>query len=851
MKLLSYHIENYGKLHDVDGTFDGNITCVCEKNGFGKSTLASFIKAMFYGLPSYTAKSKNFEDRQHFYPFAGGKFGGNLTFEKGGKQYKIERFFDKKSNKGDEVRVYCNGTPCEDFGEEIGKNLFGLDEESFQKTVFITADEIEIASTHVINERLNGSGGAAEETGFEEAIEALEKAKKNLKAARGNNDRISEKNTQIKELMAQIENLKDMSDGLETEYVERERLCKKISVLEKEEAAVSEQAILLEKWERLDGMTAQAETLKTTLTALAEKYPRGIPKAQERAVLRECARQADVLQGSLKNAEFDVEKKNVLIEMEERFSDGMPTEVTFGAQQEKIGRLTVLTAEIKSLSHRAETEREKELKGKFSVKCPTEEELSQARVAADTYRRKDAEWKALSARLLSPEQAEPVKKRNWRLPLLIVGLALLGIGVGLMFVVQAVGIALSAIGAVVAIAAQVQIRNTEKGAVSSQLHLESAKLQTDMKEAEGKILSFTIPYGYYSEAGATYAFNALEEDVKAFRMMMKEEEETVRQIEEKIKEQESLRSEITVFLQSYGAVEEDMQLGLNRLQADVEKCRSLQVDRDTYTEKRESVLRQTEENKNELSAILKKYDLTEDVGTMDGLTALELDAEAYEKCMQEYTRARAEAAEYKEKNLLTQRPEELGADSTELRRELSTLRKNLADCDKRISETERYVEKLPDLESELEIAKETLTAYKEKHALLVDTIEALQGAEQNLKDKYVAPIKDRFSYYAQAIERVLNEKISMDKDFRIMFERNGENREDRHLSAGERAICALCLRLALIDNMYEAEQPFIVMDDPFVHLDEKHLKDTVNLVKTLSKDRQIVYFCCHESREIS
>ena len=91
----------------------------------------------------------------------------------------------------------------------------------------------------------------------------------------------------------------------------------------------------------------------------------------------------------------------------------------------------------------------------------------------------------------------------------------------------------------------------------------------------------------------------------------------------------------------------------------------------------------------------------------------------------------------------------------------------------------------------------------------------------------------------------------MDKDFRIMFERNGENREDRHLSAGERAICALCLRLALIDNMYEAEQPFIIMDDPFVHLDEKHLKDTVNLVKTLSKDRQIIYFCCHESREIS
>ena len=85
MKLLSYHIENYGKMHDVDGDFSQGLTCFCEKNGHGKTTLASFIKAMFYGLPSYTTKTKAFDDRQHFYPFAGGKFGGNLTFEMQGK----------------------------------------------------------------------------------------------------------------------------------------------------------------------------------------------------------------------------------------------------------------------------------------------------------------------------------------------------------------------------------------------------------------------------------------------------------------------------------------------------------------------------------------------------------------------------------------------------------------------------------------------------------------------------------------------------------------------------------------------------------------------------------------------
>jgi uncharacterized protein YhaN len=49
--------------------------------------------------------------------------------------------------------------------------------------------------------------------------------------------------------------------------------------------------------------------------------------------------------------------------------------------------------------------------------------------------------------------------------------------------------------------------------------------------------------------------------------------------------------------------------------------------------------------------------------------------------------------------------------------------------------------------------------------------------------------------------------------------------------------------------MYGAESPFIVMDDPFVHLDEEHLSRARTLLKTLAKEKQIIYFTCHESRE--
>ena len=52
MKLVSCHISGYGSLRDKDIKFDGGLTQICEPNGYGKTTLASFIKAMFYGLPS-------------------------------------------------------------------------------------------------------------------------------------------------------------------------------------------------------------------------------------------------------------------------------------------------------------------------------------------------------------------------------------------------------------------------------------------------------------------------------------------------------------------------------------------------------------------------------------------------------------------------------------------------------------------------------------------------------------------------------------------------------------------------------------------------------------------------------
>ena len=50
--------------------------------------------------------------------------------------------------------------------------------------------------------------------------------------------------------------------------------------------------------------------------------------------------------------------------------------------------------------------------------------------------------------------------------------------------------------------------------------------------------------------------------------------------------------------------------------------------------------------------------------------------------------------------------------------------------------------------------------------------------------------------------------------------------------------------------MYKDEKPFVLLDDPFVQLDEKHLINAIDIIKKISKDIQIIYLTCHESRKI-
>lgn len=56
--------------------------------------------------------------------------------------------------------------------------------------------------------------------------------------------------------------------------------------------------------------------------------------------------------------------------------------------------------------------------------------------------------------------------------------------------------------------------------------------------------------------------------------------------------------------------------------------------------------------------------------------------------------------------------------------------------------------------------------------------------------------------------------------------------------------------MALVDALFKDIKPPIILDDSFVNLDDNKVEKALNLLKDISKEKQFLYFACHNSRKI-
>ena len=155
MKLIKCYIENFGKLHNFEYNFQDGLNIIKEENGFGKTTFATFIKAMFYGLDTSANVKTEKSERKKYMPWQGGTFGGNIEFEINGKRYRIERFFEKKASE-DTFKLYNLETNLEstDYSSNIGEEIFRINKSAYERSTFIPQGQIQIEMEDSLSAKL-------------------------------------------------------------------------------------------------------------------------------------------------------------------------------------------------------------------------------------------------------------------------------------------------------------------------------------------------------------------------------------------------------------------------------------------------------------------------------------------------------------------------------------------------------------------------------------------------------------------------------------------------------------------------------------------------------------------------
>lgn len=264
MRLIRCHIENFGKLHDYTVDFEKDTHIICEENGWGKSTLAAFIRAMFYGLEGERKRSIEENERKRYTPWQGGVFGGQLTFEVEGKEYTVTRTFNEQDEF--ELRDAKTNLISNDYSGKLGEELFKVDRESFMRTVFIGQADCETSVTDDINAKIGNLTDNSNDLNSYEAASARLKDLLNSLTPSRKTGSISQRKNEITELDRKVVAQKGIPEALQKLQEKRSeelqvynQLKVQLQTLQNEQTRLSNLQRILAKKEQWDNLKREVQ----------------------------------------------------------------------------------------------------------------------------------------------------------------------------------------------------------------------------------------------------------------------------------------------------------------------------------------------------------------------------------------------------------------------------------------------------------------------------------------------------------------------------------------------------------------------------------------------------------------
>ena len=150
----------------------------------------------------------------------------------------------------------------------------------------------------------------------------------------------------------------------------------------------------------------------------------------------------------------------------------------------------------------------------------------------------------------------------------------------------------------------------------------------------------------------------------------------------------------------------------------------------------------------------------------------------------------------------------------------------------------------------------SLSCMRDEYELLCDEYEAISLAVDTLRDAN-DEMQSRFSPelgrvaagYMSDITGGRYEDVFINRDFsaKVRAADDAVAREAEYLSAGTLDLMYLAVRLAVCElALPEGERCPLIIDDALVNLDEKRVEQAMELLRDISRDRQVILFSCRK-----
>lgn len=258
----------------------------------------------------------------------------------------------------------------------------------------------------------------------------------------------------------------------------------------------------------------------------------------------------------------------------------------------------------------------------------------------------------------------------------------------------------------------------------------------------------------------------------------------------------------------------------------------------------------------EIAEFYKKYNLPEAESKMLQLQSMLATLEKYHGIAADFYKVARKKEEFEREHDIaaifgddsSQRGmEELSQQLEELSQREEQLQKELYVLQKEMEQLQEMEERMEEKRRSVSFVKQQIEDNKRRYQLVGLAKTYLQEAKEQFVAKYRSPISESFEKYVQILLG-RREHFTVDVNLDVRKQEKGMYRSSQTLSDGWKDVISICLRFALVDAMYQREKPFLLLDDPFVNLDQQKIEGAFSLLKQVEKDYQIIYFSCHESR---